>query len=79
MYSCETTWLEQALQYITDTQSVVMRPTLRHAYDGEAGELMPSLVVHDGMHTPHGGILLKQTLSSIATSTLVCPFIQLDY
>ena len=28
MYSCETTWLEQALQDITDTRSIVMRQTL---------------------------------------------------
>ena len=28
MYSCETTWLEQAMQDITDTRSIVMRPTI---------------------------------------------------
>jgi len=28
MYSCETTWLEQALLDIIDTWSVVVRPTL---------------------------------------------------
>lgn len=27
MYSCETTWLEKALKYITTTQSAVVRPT----------------------------------------------------
>ena len=59
MYSCETTWLEQALQDITDTPSAVVRPTLRHVCDDEFGEMMPSLVVCDGVHAPHGDILLK--------------------
>ena len=71
MYSCETTWLEKALQDITNTQSAVMRPTLWHDGDGKGGELMPSLVIYDGVHAPHGDILLKWTLSSIATSALV--------
>jgi len=52
-------WLEQAMQDITDTWSVVMRPTLWHACDGEDGDLMPSLVIRDGVHTPHGDIFLK--------------------
>lgn len=71
MYSCETTWLEQALQDITDTQSTVLRPTLWHACDREAGEMIPSLVVRDGVHAPHGDILLKWTFSFVATSALV--------
>jgi len=58
MYSCETTWLEQAMEDITDTWSVVMRPTLWHACDCESGE-MPSLIIRDGVHTPHDDILLK--------------------
>ena len=73
MYSCETTWLGQALQDITNTRSVVVRPTLWHACDGEGGKLMPSFVIHDGVHAPHGDILLKQTLPSIATGALVWP------
>ena len=73
MYSCETTWLEKALQDITDTRSAVVRPTLSHARDGEVGELMPSLVIHDGVHAPHGGILLKRTLAFVATGALVRP------
>jgi hypothetical protein len=28
MYPCETKWLEQAMQDITDTRSIVVRPTL---------------------------------------------------
>ena len=71
MYSCETTWLEQALQDITGTWSAMVRPTLWHACDSEAGELMLSLVICDGVHAPHGDILLKQTLASIATGALV--------
>jgi len=59
MYSCETTWLEQAMQDITNTWSVVMRLTLWHTCDGEGGELMPSLVICDGVYAPHGDILLK--------------------
>jgi len=47
-----------------------MRPTLWHACDGEGGELMPSLVVYDGVHAPHGDIFLKQTLAS-ATSRCI--------
>ena len=70
MYSSETTWLEQALQDTIDTQSVVVKPALSHACDGEAGELMPSLVIHDGVHAPHGDILLKRTLTFVATSAL---------
>ena len=73
MYSCETTWLEQALQDITNTLSVVVRPTLWHDCDGEDGELMPSLSVRDGVHAPHGDILLKWTLASVATGPLVRP------
>ena len=73
MYSCETTWLEKALQDITDTRSTVMRPTLWHACDGEGGELMPSLVFCDGVHAPHGDLLLKRTLASVATNALVRP------
>jgi len=34
---------------------------------------MPSLVVRDGVHTPHGDILLKQTLASTVTGALVHP------
>jgi len=59
------------MKYITDTWSIVMRPTIWHACDGEGGGLMPSLIVHDGVHAPHGDILLKQTLASIATGALV--------
>ena len=33
--------------------------------------MMPILVVHDGVHAPHGDILLKQNLTSIATGALV--------
>jgi len=55
------------MQDITDTQFVVMRPNLWHTCDGEGGELMPSLVIHDGVHVLHGDILLKQTLASIAS------------
>jgi len=73
MYSCETTWLEQALQDITATQSIMLRPIIWHACDGEVGELMLSLVVHDGVHAPHGDLLLKRTLSSIAIGALVRP------
>ena len=71
MYSCETTWLEQALQDITNTRSVEMRPTLWYACDGEGGEMMPSLVINDGVYAPHGEILLKKSLASIATSALI--------
>lgn len=46
-------------------------PTLWHACDGESGELMPSLVIRDGVHAPHGDIFLKQTLSSVAYGALV--------
>ena len=67
MYSCETTWLEQALQDIIGTRFVVMKPTLWHACDSDGGELMPSLVVHDGVHALHGDILMKWTLTSIAS------------
>ena len=73
MYSCETKWLEQALQDITNTQFAMMRQTLWHACDGEGGDLMPSLVVRDGVHAPHGDILLKRTLASVATGALVRP------
>jgi len=73
MYSCETTWLEKALQDITDTRFTVVRPTLSRACDGEGGEMMPSLVIHDGVHAPHGDILLKRTLVSIAIGALVRP------
>ena len=59
MYSCEMKWLEEAMQDITDTPSVEVIPTLWHACDAEGGELMPSLVVHDGVHALHGDILLK--------------------
>jgi len=71
MYSCETTCREKALQDITNTQSTMVRPTLSHPCDGQTGELLPSLVIHDGVHAPHGEILLKQTLPSVATSELV--------
>jgi len=73
MYSRETTWLEKALQDITDTRSVVMRPTLWHSCDGEGGEMMPSLVVHDGVYALHVDILLKRTLASVAIGALVRP------
>ena len=79
MYSCETTWLEQALQDITNTQSVVTRPTLWHACDGEGGDLIPILIIRDGVNAPHGDILLKRTLASIATMHWFDPFIQLIY
>ena len=59
------------MQKITDTWSVGMRPTLWHAYDVEGGELMPILVICDGMHSPHGEILLKRTLAYVATNALV--------
>ena len=71
MYSCETTWLEKAMEDITNTQSIVMRTTLWHACDGEGGELMPRLVIHDSVHAPHGDILLKRTLTFIAMSALI--------
>ena len=71
MYSCETTLLEKSMQDITDTRSTMMRPTLWHACDGEGGEMMPSLVIRDGVHAPHGDILLKWTLASIAPGALV--------
>lgn len=71
MYSCETTWLEKALQDITNTQSTVVGPNLWYACDGEASELMPILVIREGMHAPHGDILVKRTLASLATSALV--------
>ena len=32
---------------------------------------MPSLVIRDGVHAPHGDILLKRTLASIAIGALV--------
>ena len=67
MYWSETTWLEQAMQDITNTWSVVMRLTLWHALDGEGGEMMPSLVAHDGVHVFHGDIFLKRTLAYIAS------------
>ena len=70
MYSCETTWLEKALQDITDTWFTVMRPTLWHAIDGEGGGLMLSLVIRDGEHAPRGDILLKWTLASIASKCI---------
>ena len=34
IYPCETKWLEKAMQDITDTQTVVVRPTLWHPCDG---------------------------------------------
>ena len=71
VYSCETTWLEKAKKDIIDTRSTMVRPTLWHSSDGGGGELMPSLVVCDGVHAPHGDILLKWTLASVATSALV--------
>jgi len=75
MYSCETTWLEQALQDIIDTRSTVVRPTLWYACYGEAGEMFPSLVICDVVHASHGDILLKRTLASVATSALVQPLL----
>ena len=47
------------MQDIIDTRFAVMRPTRRHAYDGESGELMQSLVIYDGVHAPIGDILSK--------------------
>ena len=73
MYSCETKWLEQAMKDIIDTRSAMMKPTLWHACDGEGGELMPSLVIHDDVHAPHSDILLKRTLASVVTGALVWP------
>ena len=58
------------MQGITNTKPVIMRPTLLHACDGEYGELMPSLVVHDGVHVLHGDIFLKQTLASVASQCI---------
>ena len=55
------------MQDITDTQSFVVRPTLSHACDGEGGEMIPSLAIHDGVHALHGNILLKCSLASIAS------------
>ena len=54
------------MQAITDTWSIMVRPTLWHACDGEGGELMPILFVRDGMHALHGDILLKQALASVS-------------
>lgn len=62
MFSCEMTWLEQALQDIANTLSTLVRLVLWHACDGEARELMPSLVVCDGVHVSHRDIFLKRTL-----------------
>jgi len=33
--------------------------------------MMPSLVICDGVHAPHGDILLKRTLASVATGALI--------
>ena len=74
MYSCETAWLEQALQDITSTWSTMVRSTLWYARDGEASELMPRLVVRDVVYAPHRDILLKRTLAFVATGALVWPF-----
>ena len=54
------------MQDIIDIWSVVMGPTLWHDCDGEGGEMMPSLVVRDGVNAPHDEILLKRTLAFIA-------------
>ena len=59
------------MQDTTDTWSIMMRPTLWHACDGEGGDLMPSLVIRDGVHAPHVDILLKRTLAFVATGALV--------
>jgi len=34
---------------------------------------MPSLVLRDGVHAPHGDVLLKRTLAYVATGALVWP------
>ena len=59
MCPCETKWLEQAMEDITDTWSVVVRPTLSHAFDVKGGELMPRLAIGNGVHVLHGDILMK--------------------
>ena len=48
-----------------------MRLTLWNACDGDGGEMIPKLVIRDGLHAPHGDIFLKRTLASIATGALV--------
>jgi len=63
MCPCETKWLEKTTQDITNTQSIVVRKILWHAFDGEGGHLMPSLVTRDGVQ---GEIFLGQALTSIA-------------
>ena len=35
MYPCETKWLEQAMKYITNTQTIMVRITLWHPCDGQ--------------------------------------------
>jgi len=47
---CGTKWPKNVVQYITETLSIVVRPTRRHACDGESGEIMPILVIRDGVH-----------------------------
>jgi len=58
------------MQDITNIWSIVVRPTLWHACDGEGGELMPSLVIHDGVHALHGDILLKRTVAPVASECI---------
>ena len=58
------------MQDITDTWSVVVRPNISHASDGEGDELMPSLVVSEGVHALHGDNLLKKTLASTASGCI---------
>ena len=67
MPPCERKWLEKAMQDITVTWSVVVRPTLWQACDGEGHEFMPCFVIRDGVHVLHGDIFLKKTLASIAS------------
>jgi len=55
------------MQDITNTQTVVVWRTLDIIVVVNGGELMPSLFVHDGVHSLNGDILLKQTLASVAS------------
>ena len=59
MYPCETKWLEQAMQDITNTQTVVVRPTLDILVMVDGGKLMSSLFVRDGVRALNGDIILK--------------------
>jgi len=65
MYPCETKWLEKALQDNINTQTIVVRPTL-HPCNGQWCELMPILVICDGVHALNGDIFLKRTLAFVA-------------